>query len=175
MTPKFEACFAITNHEEGGFQKVYTDRGNWTSGKVGVGELKGTKFGLTAMTYSHLDIVNLTIDDVKPIFFEDFYNRLRCEDMPGPLAALVYDSSINNGQDQAAKWLQISCGAKPDGIVGDQTIKAVNAFHGRGALLMTKFQGQRIWGQSHMANWNTNRGWADRLAGVVIAAMQVEV
>ena len=38
----FEKSFGRVFRNEGGFQKDPKDRGNWTSGKVGVGELKGT-------------------------------------------------------------------------------------------------------------------------------------
>ena len=46
----FDKVFNRVIGHEGGFQNMHHDRGNWTGGKVGEGELKGTKFGLSAMT-----------------------------------------------------------------------------------------------------------------------------
>ena len=68
----FNKVFDRVIGHEGGFQADPKDRGNWTSGVVGQGELKGTKFGLAAMTYPHLDIKNLTVDQAKAIYFEDW-------------------------------------------------------------------------------------------------------
>ena len=50
MDSKFILSFDRVIGHEGLFQNDRDDRGNWTSGKIGVGELKGTKFGIAAMT-----------------------------------------------------------------------------------------------------------------------------
>lgn len=42
----FNTVFDRVLGHEGGFQNMKSDRGNWTSGKVGVGTLKDTKFVL---------------------------------------------------------------------------------------------------------------------------------
>jgi lysozyme family protein len=42
-----KAMLPLIEHE-GGFQNDPDDSGNWTGGKVGVGELKGTKWGICA-------------------------------------------------------------------------------------------------------------------------------
>jgi lysozyme family protein len=69
-----EALAQIFGHE-GGFTQARTDRGNWTSGKIGVGYLKGTKFGVSAMSYPKLDIRNLTLDEAAAIYRRDFAAR----------------------------------------------------------------------------------------------------
>lgn len=38
------------------------DKGNWTGGRVGVGQLKGTKYGISAAAYLHLGIKSLTLE-----------------------------------------------------------------------------------------------------------------
>ena len=67
----FDVIFDRVLGHEGGFQADPRDRGNWTGGEVGKGELKGTKYGVAAMTYPELDIESLTKADAKIIFRRD--------------------------------------------------------------------------------------------------------
>ena len=50
----------LTLNVEGGYQCDPDDKGNWTGGNVGVGLLKGTKYGISAASFSNVDIKNLT-------------------------------------------------------------------------------------------------------------------
>ena len=61
----FDKAFDRLIGHEGGFTNDSRDAGNWTGGKVGVGKLVGTKFGLSAATYPTLDIKNITIVEAK--------------------------------------------------------------------------------------------------------------
>ena len=45
----FKTAVLITLEHEGGFQKNPNDHANWSSGKIGVGTLVGTKYGITAL------------------------------------------------------------------------------------------------------------------------------
>ena len=72
----FDVVFERLMPHEGGFQCDPKDRGNWTGGRVGVGGLKGTNRGIAAMTYPHLDIKNLSYEQVKAIYFEDWWQAL---------------------------------------------------------------------------------------------------
>lgn len=68
MKANFANSLAFTLKYEGGYSSNRKDPGNWTGGKVGAGVLKGTKYGIAAHSYPNLDIKNLTLDDVKPIY-----------------------------------------------------------------------------------------------------------
>ena len=59
--------FPFVIGHEGKWGNDRRDRGNWTSGVIGKGELKGTKYGVAAHAYPELDIKNLTIDDARKI------------------------------------------------------------------------------------------------------------
>src|SRR5690554_3598272 len=64
-TITFDLVFERLIGHEGKFTDVRGDRGNWTSGRVGAGELKGTKYGISAMSYPHLDIKAITLEQAK--------------------------------------------------------------------------------------------------------------
>jgi len=43
------------------------------------------------------------------------------------LANSVYDFGVNSGTNRSAKYLQLSAGVKDDGVIGKQTLAAVNS------------------------------------------------
>lgn len=127
----FEYCIEKIGIAEGGFSGDRYDRGNWTSGQVGIGALKGTKFGISAMSYPSLDIKNLTWDQAKEIYLNDFWIKYRIGEIYAPIRLFVLDSVINHGGAGGIKLLQRVCGVKQDGVVGPVTIantKCVSAW-----------------------------------------------
>jgi lysozyme family protein len=85
--PAFQ--FIILKHE-GGFQKMPNDKGNWTGGKIGVGELKGTKYGISASQFPDLDIENLTVAAAEDIYAGHywFYDGVDSQTLANKLADL---------------------------------------------------------------------------------------
>lgn len=139
----FDKAFEVALGHEGGFTDDPRDDGNWTGGKRGVGECRGTKFGISAKTYPHLDIKNLTVDDAKAIYLVEWWN-LNCygEIVDQKIATKVFDLAINMGGPnpqpgrpdasrantilQFATWM-LRKNIVVDGSVGPKTIAAVNA------------------------------------------------
>lgn len=118
----FEFCIEKIGISEGGFSEDKYDRGNWTSGKVGVGQLKGSKFGISAMTYPTLDIKSLTWEQGKEIYLSDFWKKYRIGEIHEPVRLFALDCVINHGGTGGIKLLQRACGIKQDGVVGSVTI-----------------------------------------------------
>ena len=105
----FDAAFAFTLQHEGKTSMDPDDKGNWTGGRAGVGELKGTKFGISAASYPYLDIQRLTLAQVKPIYYVDFYvasGAPRIEEYSPVLAARLFDLAVNCGVTGGSKMLQ---------------------------------------------------------------------
>ena len=127
MSDRFDLSFDRVVGHEGGLSLDRNDRGNWTSGKIGVGSLNGTKYGVSAMAYPSYDIRNLTLQDAKDIYRRDYWNKLRCDDLPIGIDYLTFDSGVNHGNSRAAKFLQTAVGASADGIIGEKTVAKVNA------------------------------------------------
>ena len=94
---------------EGVFSNDFDDPGNWTGGKVGVGELRGTKYGISAAAYPHLDLKSLTLKQAGDIYITDFWERMRCGEMAEKypqVAVMVFNLAINCGRSNAGKMLQ---------------------------------------------------------------------
>ncbi|WP_428247203.1 glycoside hydrolase family 108 protein [Ferrovibrio sp.] len=128
MTDYFNICFAAILGHEGGYSDDRRDRGNWTGGEIGHGELRGTKFGISAAAYPVLDIVNLTVDQAREIYRADYWAKIHGADLPPAVALVTFDAAVNAGPGAAARWLQQSIGAKPDGVVGPVTLQAVRRY-----------------------------------------------
>ena len=158
----FNKVFDRVIGHEGGFQADPKDRGNWTSGVVGQGELKGTKFGLAAMTYPHLDIKNLTVDQAKAIYFEDWWVALKMDSYPPALAYQMFDAAVNHGSGRAIQFLQRAVGTKDDGILGPKTMKATAAININDVLML--FIAERLQYFTEVKTWDIyGKGWTRRI------------
>ena len=159
----FETTFSRTIGHEGKFQANPKDRGNWTSGKEGVGELKGTKWGLAAMTYPHLDIANITLEQAKEIYFNDWWLKLKMERWPNVMKYQMFDAAFNHGTGRANQFLQYAARVKDDGVIGPKTITAVNMTDPNDLVL--RFLAKRLRYFTEVKTWaEFSRGWSLRVA-----------
>ncbi len=164
-------CFAFTLGAEGGYSNNAGDPGNWTGGAVGRGELKGTKFGVSASAYPKLDIVNLTQQQAEDIYRRDYWTALRGDELPLPVAMVAFDAAVNAGPRRAITWLQRAAGQPSDGVLGPATLAALNS--GNAVLLAREALVRRLEFSTQLATWPSfGLGWSRRmiaLAGVLTA------
>lgn len=125
MKSNYAACLAFTLKYEGGYSSIKSDPGNWTGGKVGSGTLKGTKYGISAAAYPNLDIKNLTLDDVKPIYAKNYWTPVKGDELPAGVDLAVFDAGVMSGSSRGAKWLQAALGVSQDGAIGPKTLAAL--------------------------------------------------
>lgn len=164
------ACLAVTLPHEGGYTRDTRDPGNWTGGKVGVGELKGTNMGIAAHSYPHLDIKNLTQADVIPIYEHNYWAPVRGGDLPFGVDLAVFDYGVNSGTGRAAKELQRVVGAKVDGKIGNETVKATIMADGKKTI--KSICARRLSFMQSLKIWETfKRGWSRRVADVEAKAI----
>ena len=122
----WEVAKNLTLNVEGDYQCDPDDKGNWTGGQVGKGQLKGTKYGISAASYPDIDIKSLTKEQAEYLYKKDYWTRNKCEYMPDALSVAVFDYAFLSGK-QAIKDLQVCLGVKVDGIIGNQTLGACNS------------------------------------------------
>lgn len=153
---------------------VRSDKGNWTGGAVGVGELRGTKYGLSAAAYPTLPIAELTLDEVKPIYFRDYFVAGHCNMVVGPVAALMFDAAVNNGPGRPARWLQQSLQVVQDGVIGPRTQATLaRRYAADPAATLAAFQAIRFRFMLDLPTWDENPGWLTRLLEVPLMAVRV--
>lgn len=159
----FDRAFERLIGHEGGFTDDRKDRGNWTSGKIGVGQLKGTKYGISAMTYPTEDIAGLTLERAKRLYQRDFWGPAGCDAVPAGLKFDLFDTAVNSGVKTAVTLLQRAVGVHDDGILGPQTLLALSSTPA--LRVVGRFNGHRLQFMTETGGWSTyNRGWARRIA-----------
>lgn len=166
----FDIAFDRLIKHEGGFSDDPRDPGNWTSGKCGVGLLKGTKFGIAANTYGHLDIKNLTLADAKKIYFDDFWSVLGDKAHPA-VKYQFFDAIINHGEGNAWRILQRAARVADDGHWGPMSQKALEAMDHNDQLM--RFLGMRLKFWASLQKFDTyGRGWTVRGADNLLLAAE---
>jgi hypothetical protein len=174
----------LIGHEGETLDLTPSDAGNWTVGRVGAGELLGSKFGFASSQWAEnlaklpadvratmpAKVADLTRDLAKVAYWYLYWLPHRCEDLPPPIALLVFDAAVNGGDP--GRWLQYAVGAGVDGAIGDKTIAAVKsavAAHG-GAAICAEFLAERIAYLTSLPTWRVfgadmgkPKGWARRV------------
>lgn len=164
MSLTFDQAFERLIGHEGKFTNDRQDRGNWTTGVIGKGELKGTKYGISAMTYPDLDIKNLTLVQAKQIYKRDWWDKINADQINPALVFQVWDFAINAGMGTAKRKLQLAVGVLDDGIIGKLTIQAINKAELNDILL--KFNAERLKYYTSLSTWSRyGKGWTLRVAG----------
>lgn len=168
----FRACLKATLAYEGGYTNDRRDPGNWTGGKVGVGELKGTKYGVAANSFPDLDIKNLTVAQVEPIYRVKYWNRVAGDELPYGVDMATWDYGVNSGPPRAVRSLQAALGVHQDGAVGAATLAAVTKADGK--TVIQKVCRQRLGFMQGLKTWNTfKRGWSRRVSEVEALAVSM--
>lgn len=166
----FDVIFERVIGHEGGFTDNPKDPGNWTGGKVGKGELKGTKYGLAAHSYPHLDIENITLEQAKNeyrVWFESGKLHL----LPRVLQYQMFDARFNHGAKWANKFLQRAVGVNDDGKIGPITLKAVSEYDVNDLPL--RFIGYRTKFFTDLKHFDEfGRGWIRRIAECLFYAAE---
>ena len=160
----FDQAFSRTVAIEGGFTADAKDRGNWTGGKVGIGVLKGTKFGVSAASYHDIDIVNLTIEEAKEIYRRDWWEKFGLERFGKAAAFQLFDAGMNHGMFRANQMFQRALGVNDDGVIGEETLFALRWTSDKHDLLL-RFLAERIEYFVNAESWDHySRGWMRRVA-----------
>ena len=120
-TDKFDLAFKDVLYWEGG----YVNYPNHPGGQ--------TKWGISKKLYPNLDIKNLTIEQAKQIYYCDFWQKIPFEKIVSDeISTKLFSICINMGNLAGVRCIQralraVDCVVKDDGILGNITLKSVNA------------------------------------------------
>ncbi|MEG1767688.1 MAG: glycosyl hydrolase 108 family protein [Comamonas sp.] len=122
---------------EGKFTDNSKGNGNWTGGKQGRGELKGTKYGIAAKSYPHLDIKNLILDEAKAIYLEDFWDVIG--QAHGAAKFQLFDAAVNHGRGNAVRILQRAADDGAWGPLSQSALDRMETIRGHNDVLRRFF------------------------------------
>jgi lysozyme family protein len=86
-----------------------------------------TKYGVAQKANPEILVRYLDLEGAMRIYYEKYWLKGRCDDMPFPLSAMHFDGCINHGVGRANKIIQEAVGVEDDGVIGNQTLSAINA------------------------------------------------
>ncbi len=121
-----------------------------------------TNFGISKRAYPKVNIRALTREEAVAIYRRDYWDANRCDDLPPKIAVALFDAAVNQGSGAARLLLQKAVDVTADGIIGPQTLAAVEAADED--ELIVQFLGWRLRRYAFTANAATYmRGWANRV------------
>lgn len=203
MAAHFETAHAFTAHWEGGLTDHPADPGGITHYGVSLRWLRqceGTAAGAAALRAcgvalpcSPETVRALTASQAATLFRRGFWEPLRCEELPLPLAVALYDAGVNTGAAQAARLLQRSCNVvaeahldcfvplAEDGRCGPLTVRRCAELHEAGLAFYTARHAVRG-RQNFYVDLARRRedlrvflkGWQNRCAGLLEYLAQLE-
>lgn len=118
---KFLSAINVILDHEGGYVDDPDDRG---------GE---TKFGISKLSYPHLDIPTLNLDAAKAIYYQDYWEPQRYHEIENlTIIIKLFDLAVNMGSRMAHRLIQRALRSAgnnvvEDGLLGPKTIAAINA------------------------------------------------
>lgn len=169
MPITFDQAFDRLISHEGGFSLDPRDTGNWTGGRVNVGTLKGTKFGIAASSYPDLDIKNLTLDQAREIYKRDFWDIIG--DANPAIKFQLFDAAVNHGMGNAIRFLQRAIRVADDGDFGKVSQAALDAMELNDVLI--RFIAYRLKFWASLNAFDTyGRGWTNRGAENLLFAAE---
>lgn len=158
----FQACVDIIIELEGG--ATLTDDPKDPGGR--------TKYGLSARAFPMVDIPGLDLETAQGLYLTHYWRPLKCDHLPAKIALCVFDCAVNQGQGVAARLLQLATGAKPDGMVGKETIRFANLQDQD--FLISDFMARRAHRYVLSEGYSEfGRGWMRRLFVVTMRAQKL--
>ena len=165
----FDRAFDRLIDHEGGYSDDARDPGNWTGGRVNVGELKGTKFGIASHSYPYLDIKNMTLSEAKSIYKRDFWDVLG--DAHPAVKFQLFDAAVNHGHGNSIRFLQRAVNVADDGVWGKISQAALNGMDHNDVLLRFVAYRLKFWAMLNTFDVH-GRGWTRRGADNLLFAAE---
>ena len=104
--------------------------------------------------------------EVGEIYRRQYWAAVRGDDLPAGVDYVLFDGAVNSGPVQSVKWLQRALGVKVDGVMGEATVAAAEAYPDHDALVAAILARRLAFLQS-LKTWKAfGKGWGRRVAEV---------
>lgn len=160
-------CLKVTLVHEGGWSDHPADPGGAT--------MKGVTIGRYREHYPNAtktDLRAISDADLQRIYRDDYWNKVRGEELPFGVDLATFDFGVNSGPSRGARYLQAVLGIKQNGVVGDGTVIAASKADGKATI--QKLCARRL---SFVQGLNTfkvfGKGWSRRVADIEAKAVSM--
>lgn len=129
-----------------------------------------TNWGISKRSYPDVDIKNLTRDDAKKLYYNDFWLPIRGVSHDS-IRFQVFDAAFNHGFGNAIRILQRAVGVADDGYWGPISQDAYDATQENDTLF--RFLAYRLRFFTKLRQFDTfGRGWCNRVANNLLFAAE---
>lgn len=143
----------------------YVDHPKDPGGATNMGITHRTLAAWRGRPVTKQDVRNLTRDEALRIYKAQYWDTVKGDQLPAGLDYAVFDYAVNSGPARAARDLQRVLGVAVDGVIGVQTLAAINA-HPRPIRLIEDLCERRLNFVKGLSTWSTfGRGWQRRIMG----------
>lgn len=141
-----------------------------------------TNLGVTQKTLNHARNVlptlparvdHLTRADALSVYEALYWRPVRGDELPRGLAMIVFDAAINQGVGDAARFLQLAVGARPDGAIGPITLAAVQRANVREAIAEVAARRMHDYMLLDHLQDTFGLGWSRRLMRIYAHSLEV--
>jgi lysozyme family protein len=168
MRENFESALDSVLHHEGGYVHHPSDPG----GRTNLGVTQRVWEEWVGHEVDEKTMRALTPEIVGPMYKAKYWDKIKGDDLPAGVDYIVFDAAINSGPSRAAKWLQQTVGAIPDGMIGPGTLGKVAAMPADD--IVEKYQQTRLEFLRSLSTWNTfGKGWGRRVQEVQVTAAKM--
>lgn len=163
-SPAFQKAVALILKHEGGYSLDPRDPG---------GE---TQFGISKRAYPDEDIKALTPERATALYHRDYWQAIRGDELPAPLALVTFDMAVNAGVGAAIRLLQRTLRVTEDGKLGPQTLaraSAAGADPEAAVAVATRLTRRRIRYYASLSGWSHDDfadSWTQRTLETLLAA-----
>ena len=167
---RFELCFVELLEKEGGFSYHPADPG----GPTNMGITQATLAAWRHVAVTADDVATMKREEACEIYRANYWNVLRCDDLPRGVDLMVFDFGVNAGPATSARMLQRAAGAEPDGAIGALTLRAVRANDPR--MLVEALATARLEFYRKLDTWDSfGKGWERRTQAIRAKALAMAV
>lgn len=147
------------------FDRLIKHEGGYTNDPADTGG--ETNFGITikvarANGYTG-SMREMTRERAFDIYYQAFWLRYKCDQMPAALAFQFFDACVNHGFGNAARMLQRAIDTIDDGVIGEITLESIEQYTPlEVCILLNK---ERALFYTKLSNFNRfGKGWIRRIA-----------
>lgn len=72
-----------------------------------------------------LSVKSISTAELEAIYRNEYWNRIKGDDLPAGVDYAVFDFAVNSGVNRASRYLQAVVGVEPDGAIGPRTVAAI--------------------------------------------------
>ncbi len=160
-TETFGRALSLVLKHEGG----YVDHPKDPGGATNLGVTIGTLSAYLGRQATKTEVKSLTVPAVTPIYKQNYWDKVRADDLPAGVDYCVFDAAVNSGPSRAAKWLQRAVNAPADGVIGSKTLEAVRTLPA--STVINRMCDDRLNFLRGLPTWDTfGKGWSKRVEGV---------